>query len=537
MSRPDLLHEKLPLQEEARGFSEALTFGFARGVEQGHLLKLTAPPLAETSFRRSSFANDLFLNELIRGSFPVISSEGKVASSPDYFLRVLSSPPKSHEDIAFRQNIFKELSSDPQRWHLLKEAHGQLRDFCDAFCGADHISAPSVGVKRRIDILIAYRDALHALTSLGEKSSSGLVRVAGWAKEIQGRENYLQLQHLLSFEDTRATIDARLQVGYDGELRRLTIVSLSHSSHSAFPRSHILRFFKRVISLLKGYRFSEEDVMSQLLDRVFSNIEKDVYYLLGVYQQIEFYLRGMAFYSQSNKRGQDICLPKVLPLAGVAKQRRLEGLFNPWLLAQGVSAIPCDLMCDDAHHVTIVSGPNSGGKTRLLQSLAITQLLAQGGLFVPAKVAVLPQVEQLFLSLLEKSEAEQDEGRLGVELMRVREVFEQSGPRSLVLMDELCSGTNPSEGEQIFDMVLGLFDELRPQVFITTHFLDFAHRIAQENRPRLKFLQVEIDERQLPTYQFLPGVAQTSLARNTATRLGVTRDELMRLIHKHQRLS
>src|SRR5690606_37374679 len=142
--------------------------------------------------------------------------------------------------------------------------------------------------------------------------------------------------------------------------------------------------------------------------------------------------------------------------------RRLEGLFNPWLLS-AETVVPCDLVQDDARVTTIVTGPNSGGKTRLMQSLAVTQLLGQGGLFVPARHARFPAVEHLFLSLLEHADASQSEGRLGLELIRIREVFESSGPSALVIMDELCSGTNPSEGERIFEMVLGLFEELRPQ--------------------------------------------------------------------------
>ena len=119
--------------------------------------------------------------------------------------------------------------------------------------------------------------------------------------------------------------------------------------------------------------------------------------------------------------------------------------------------------------------------------------------------------------------------------MRIRKVFETSSSQSLIVMDELCSGTNPSEGEQIFEMVLGILEELRPQVFITTHFLDFASRLAEAESPTMSFLQVELGEHDVPTYQFVDGVATTSLARNTAARLGVTREELLELVEHHRR--
>src|SRR6185312_1532824 len=132
---------------------------------------------------------------------------------------------------------------------------------------------------------------------------------------------------------------------------------------------------------------------------------------------------------------------------------------------------------------------------------------------------------------IQETKFDQSEGRLGMELLRIRALFEELGPGAMVILDELCSGTNPSEGEEIFELVIRLLARLRPQAFITTHFLTFAARLARERSiAGLAFLQVELDPSHKPTYQFVPGVATTSLASHAATRLGVTRDELDRLI-------
>ena len=120
-----------------------------------------------------------------------------------------------------------------------------------------------------------------------------------------------------------------------------------------------------------------------------------------------------------------------------------------------------------------------------------------------------------------------------MELVRIRSLFEKLGVGAMVILDELCSGTNPSEGEEIFELVITLLAELRPQAFITTHFLQFAARIAQKPPvPLLAFLQVELDKNQVPTYRFKAGVAETSLAHRTAARLGVTREELEALVER-----
>jgi DNA mismatch repair protein MutS2 len=140
------------------------------------------------------------------------------------------------------------------------------------------------------------------------------------------------------------------------------------------------------------------------------------------------------------------------------------------------------------------------------------------------------------VSVVEEATADAREGRLGTELLRIRRLFERLSWGSLVIVDELCSGTNPSEAEEIFDLVMSQLAEIEPQTVVTTHFLHFAARLAKEKSlPRLEFLQVELDATQTPTFGFVPGVATTSLARRTAERLGVTREALRGLVDDAKR--
>jgi DNA mismatch repair protein MutS2 len=102
----------------------------------------------------------------------------------------------------------------------------------------------------------------------------------------------------------------------------------------------------------------------------------------------------------------------------------------------------------------------------------------------------------------------------------------------MVVMDELCSGTNPSEGEALMQLVLEALHQLGPQAFITTHFLDFMARLAASSRQH-RFLQAGLDEHERPTYAFVEGVARTSLAHLVAERLGVTRHSLCALMARN----
>ena len=139
----------------------------------------------------------------------------------------------------------------------------------------------------------------------------------------------------------------------------------------------------------------------------------------------------------------------------------------------------------------------------------------------------------LVVSLIQETFPDQTEGRLGMELMRIRTLFERLPVGAIVILDELCSGTNPSEGEEIFELVVAMLAKLRPQAFITTHFLEFAARLERQRTIEgLRFIQVQLGQHHEPTYQFVPGVAKTSLAHHAAARLGVTGDQLAALIDR-----
>lgn len=97
----------------------------------------------------------------------------------------------------------------------------------------------------------------------------------------------------------------------------------------------------------------------------------------------------------------------------------------------------------------------------------------------------------------------------------------------MVVLDELCSGTNPSEGIEVFTLVLQLLRRVQPVAYVTTHFLDHARDLQQHHKELgLEFLQVQLDGERRSTYQFTGGVARTSLAALTAERLGVTFENL-----------
>lgn len=165
---------------------------------------------------------------------------------------------------------------------------------------------------------------------------------------------------------------------------------------------------------------------------------------------------------------------------GAPCERNVRRLFNPLLLREGHAPITCDFAQAQHTDITILTGPNSGGKTCVLQALSYCQMLGQAGFFAPAGSAELVWAGGMFLSIGERTDAVQKEGRLGMELVGIRQVFEHARVGSFVVVDELCSGTNPEEGQEIFRMVLSLMQQLQLQAYLSTHFLEFARQLQQQ---------------------------------------------------------
>jgi DNA mismatch repair protein MutS2 len=164
----------------------------------------------------------------------------------------------------------------------------------------------------------------------------------------------------------------------------------------------------------------------------------------------------------------------------------------------------CRNIASDRHATTVlVTGPNSGGKTCLLQAIGIAQILGQSGLFARARGASRAGAGA-GASLIQGPLPPHPRRRGAIAFAR----FERLPPGAMVILDELCSGTNP-EGEEFAELVEDADATRRRPSSPRT----LARRAWKGAIADLRFLQVELGEDERPTYQFAP---RTSLAGQAA---------------------
>lgn len=201
-----------------------------------------------------------------------------------------------------------------------------------------------------------------------------------------------------------------------------------------------------------------------------------------------------------------------------------KGLRNPVLVRKEKPYITNDVDLN-GQRLTFLTGPNSGGKTSLCKTIAQVQVLAQIGAYIPAEEARIAVADRIFYHAPMVNSLVDDEGRFGVEAARTRDIFFQTTPRSLVILDELIEATTYEERlKHSYDILDGFWYK-GGNTILVTHNHQLAEKFQEEERGQ--FLRVEFNGK-LPTHKIIPGISTESHAEDVLDRLGFTRSHIQK---------
>jgi len=203
---------------------------------------------------------------------------------------------------------------------------------------------------------------------------------------------------------------------------------------------------------------------------------------------------------------------------------RLEAARNPVLEAtlrpQGRKAVPLSLALGGEETVMVVSGPNTGGKTVSLKTVGLAALSAQSGIPVAAERAEMPVFDQVLADIGDEQSIAADLSTFSAHVLNLKSMLEVATPRSLILVDEMGTGTAPEEGAALAVALLEEFRARRALTLATTHH-DRLKAYASTTVGIVN-AAMEFDEENLrPTYRLLVGVPGTSSGIEIARRLGL----------------
>ncbi|MCB0292214.1 MAG: endonuclease MutS2 [Calditrichaeota bacterium] len=199
-----------------------------------------------------------------------------------------------------------------------------------------------------------------------------------------------------------------------------------------------------------------------------------------------------------------------------------QGRHPLLVLKQGrENVVPLSLRLGEPTHTILITGPNAGGKTVSMKTVGLLLLMTQMGMLIPADPeSEIPLLENILVDIGDRQSLEQDLSTFSAHVVRLREVVEQAGPNSLVLLDEAGTGTDPREGAALAIAILNVLNERQVLTIATTHHGElkaYAHR-----QPGVENASMEFDLETLqPTYRLRLGVPGSSYAIEIARRYGL----------------
>ncbi|HEV2146187.1 MAG TPA: endonuclease MutS2 [Longimicrobiaceae bacterium] len=218
-------------------------------------------------------------------------------------------------------------------------------------------------------------------------------------------------------------------------------------------------------------------------------------------------------------RRAEAALPEILP-AGTEEYVVVRG-FHPILLARGESVVPFDLRMDPGERTLLISGPNTGGKTVLLKAVGLISLLAQSGVVPPVAAGTrLPVFRDVFADIGDEQSIEASLSTFSAHLKNLRETLDGADWESLVLTDEIGSGTDPVEGGALASAILVELTRRSAFTVATTHLGQLKLLATEERGIVNASLQFDA-ERLQPTYRLVKGLPGRSYGLAIARRLGL----------------
>ena len=183
--------------------------------------------------------------------------------------------------------------------------------------------------------------------------------------------------------------------------------------------------------------------------------------------------------------------------------------------------VPIDVELDRKTFAVVLTGPNTGGKTVTLKTIGLMVLMAQAGLQIPARSGSRISVFQdVFADIGDEQSIEQSLSTFSGHISQLVRILRRANSRSLVLLDELGSGTDPQEGSALARAVLDYMLKRHITSFVATHFPElksYAHGTAGVTNASLEF----DPETLMPTYRLMIGLPGRSNALAIAERLGL----------------
>lgn len=209
----------------------------------------------------------------------------------------------------------------------------------------------------------------------------------------------------------------------------------------------------------------------------------------------------------------------------------IHGGRHPLLEAQGVAVVPLDLTVGFGQPGLLITGPNTGGKTVAIKCVGLFTLMAQSGLFLPARHVVLSPFTQVWADIGDEQSLQQSLSTFSGHIRNIAAAIKGLKEGALVLFDEIGAGTDPAEGAALAKAILRALVDRGACVVASTHYGELKAFAYEE--VGFANAAMEFDPKTLrPTFRLLMGAPGASHALKIAERHGIPGD-IVKLAHAY----
>ncbi|MBR4817314.1 MAG: Smr/MutS family protein [Bacteroidales bacterium] len=215
-------------------------------------------------------------------------------------------------------------------------------------------------------------------------------------------------------------------------------------------------------------------------------------------------------------------MPIIADGGTLALRKARHPLLEKALKKEGRSIVPLTVTLDGPKHILLISGPNAGGKSVCLKTVGLLQYMFQWGMLIPtSETSELPVFERIAVSIGDDQSLENDLSTYSSFLADMREMLSYADARTLVLIDEFGSGTEPAAGGAIAESILAELDRRGVYGVITTHYTNLKLYASGEGTGVLNGAMLFDAARIEPLFQLETGLPGNSFAFELARKMGL----------------
>lgn len=244
------------------------------------------------------------------------------------------------------------------------------------------------------------------------------------------------------------------------------VVDTSNSGQSIYVEPGEMQQFRFKLSELRNEEEKEkEKILKQLMDFLLIDLNKYIE-AQNALLKLDYYFACAKFFVKHN-----CCTPVI------SKDKSLKLIEARHPLIDENKVVPIDFYIYPNKPLTIITGPNTGGKTASMKTVGLFSLMLKVGFLIPAKEAILPNYSKVFVDIGDEQSLEQNLSTFSSHMVRLISFISDATPDSLVLLDEPGSGTDPLEGQALALAIIKHLLLKNCTLILTTHY------------PKVKMLQ------------------------------------------------